>query len=132
MASLSLAEGQNKAGVDWAQKAIALAPSDALYQMLLGVAYGQYVHDVSIFSQLGIAYKVRDAFQQAVQLDPNNAQARAGLAKYYILAPGIAGGSLKRPMNSWPHSTSWIPCRRPQCAPLGRNTTTTRSRRRVI
>lgn len=94
MASLSLAEDQNKAGVEWAQKAIALAPSDAIYQMLLGVAYGQYVHDVSIFSQLGIAYKVRDAFQQAVQLDPNNAQARAGLAKYYILAPGIAGGSL--------------------------------------
>lgn len=96
MASLSLAEGHNKAGVDWAQKAITLAPSDALYQMLLGVAYGQYVHDVSIFSQLGIAYKVRDAFQEAVQLDPNNAQARAGLAKYYILAPGIAGGSLSK------------------------------------
>jgi tetratricopeptide (TPR) repeat protein len=96
LASLSLAEGQNKAGVDWAQKAIALAPTDALYQMLLGVAYGQYVQDVSIFSQLGIAYKVRDAFQQAVQLDPDNAQARAGLAKYYILAPGIAGGSLHK------------------------------------
>ena len=96
MASLSLAEGRNKAGVDWARKAIALAPTDALYQMLLGVAYGQYVHDVSIFSQLGIAYKVRDAFREAVQLDPNNAQARAGLAKYYILAPGIAGGSLSK------------------------------------
>lgn len=96
MASLSLAEDQNKAGVEWAQKAIALAPSDAIYQMLLGVAYGQYVHDVSIFSQLGIAYKVRDAFREAVQLDPYSAQARAGLAKYYILAPGIAGGSLEK------------------------------------
>ena len=96
MASLSLAEDQNKAGVDWAQKAIALAPTDALYQMLLGVAYGQYVRDVSIFGQLGIAYKVRDAFRQAVQLDPDNALARAGLAKYYILAPGIAGGSLNK------------------------------------
>ncbi|MDE2461657.1 MAG: tetratricopeptide repeat protein, partial [Gammaproteobacteria bacterium] len=96
MASLSLAEGQNKAGVDWARKAIALAPSDALYQMLLGVAYGQYVHDVSIFSQLGVAYKVRDAFREAVQLDPQSAQARAGLAKYYLLAPGIAGGSMSK------------------------------------
>ncbi len=96
MATVSLARGQNKAGVDWAHKAIALAPQDATYQMLLGVAYGQYVHDVSIVSQLGIAYKVRDAFQQAVQLDPDNAQARAGLAKYYILAPGIAGGSINK------------------------------------
>lgn len=96
MATLSIAQGRNKAGVDWAQKAITLAPSDALYQMLLGVAYGEYVHDVSVFSQLGIAYKVRDAFQQAVQLDPDDARARAGLAKYYILAPGIAGGSMEK------------------------------------
>ena len=96
MASLSLAEGRNKAGVVWARKAIAMVPTDALYQMLLGVAYGQYVHDVNIFSQLGIAYKVRDAFRAAVKLDPDNAQARAGLAKYYILAPGIAGGSLSK------------------------------------
>ncbi|MGH8282393.1 MAG: tetratricopeptide repeat protein [Gammaproteobacteria bacterium] len=96
MATVNLARGQNKAGVVWAHKAIVLAPQDATYQMLLGVAYGQYVHDVSIFSQLGIAYKVRDAFQHAVQLDPDDAQARAGLAKYYILAPGIAGGSLDK------------------------------------
>ncbi|MGH8362867.1 MAG: tetratricopeptide repeat protein, partial [Gammaproteobacteria bacterium] len=38
MALLSLAQDQNKAGVDWAQKATAMAPADALYHMLLGVA----------------------------------------------------------------------------------------------
>lgn len=96
LATVNLAEGQNKAGVDWAQKAIELAPGVALYRMLLGVAYGEYVHDVSVFSQLGIAYKVRDTFRDAVKLDPENSQARAGLAKYYILAPGIAGGSLEK------------------------------------
>ena len=96
MATLELARGRNKAGVDWANKAIALAPHDATYRMLLGLAYGQYVHDVGAFSQLGVAYKVRDAFVQAVQLSPDNAQARAGLAKYYILAPGIAGGSMNK------------------------------------
>ena len=96
MATLELARGRNKAGVDWAHKAIALAPHDATYRMLLGLAYGQYVHDVGTFSQLGVAYKVRDAFAQAVQLEPGNAQARVGLAKYYILAPGIAGGSMNK------------------------------------
>lgn len=96
MATLNLAQGKNKSGVDWAQKAAAWAPHNAQYQMLLGLAYGSYIREVSVFSQLGMAYKVRDAFQHAVQLDPQNAVARLGLAKYYIMAPGIAGGSVDK------------------------------------
>jgi tetratricopeptide (TPR) repeat protein len=64
--------------------------------MLLGLAYGSYIREVNVFSQLGMAYKVRDAFQHAVQLDPQNAVARLGLAKYYIMAPGIAGGGVDK------------------------------------
>lgn len=96
MATVNLAQGKNKSGVDWAQKAVAWAPQNAQYQMLLGLAYGSYIREVNVFSQLGMAYKVRDAFQHAVQLDPQNAVARLGLAKYYIMAPGIAGGSVDK------------------------------------
>ncbi|HZV91624.1 MAG TPA: tetratricopeptide repeat protein [Caldimonas sp.] len=96
MATLELTRGNNESSVEWARKAIELAPTNAAYRMLLGVAYGQYVRDVNPLSQLGIAYKVRDSFEQAVQLAPDSAEAHAGLAKYYILAPGIAGGSTRK------------------------------------
>jgi tetratricopeptide (TPR) repeat protein len=96
MATLELARERHRAGVDWARKAVALAPDDANFRMLLGLALGQYVREASLFRQLGIAHEVRDAFAEAVRLEPDNAQARASLAKYYILAPGIAGGSVEK------------------------------------
>lgn len=93
MAKVYLAQGQNKTGLEWAKKAVALAPKDAVYQLLLGDAYGIYINDVGFFSKLGVAHKILAAYQQAVQLDPNNADARSSLASYYIVAPGMAGGS---------------------------------------
>jgi tetratricopeptide (TPR) repeat protein len=93
MAKVYLAEGQSKTGVEWVQKAIAIAPNDATYQLLLGDAYGIYINDVGFFSKLGVAHKILAAYQQAVQLDPNSADAHSSLATYYIVAPGMAGGS---------------------------------------
>lgn len=93
MAKLCLARGQNKMGVRWAQKAVAFAPNDAAYELLLGDAYGHYVNDVGIFSKFSIARKIRGAYQKAVQLNPGNFKARYRLATYYLEAPGIAGGS---------------------------------------
>lgn len=96
MAKLYLSQGQAKTAVDWAQKAVALAPKDAAYQSLLGSAYSAYIDDVSIFSKLGVAHKMLAAFQQAVALDPNDADARSDLSEYYSQAPGMAGGSIDK------------------------------------
>lgn len=93
MAKLNLARGKIKDGVQWAEKAVALDPQDAGDRILLGDAYGYYVGQVSIFSKLGVAHKIRAAYQKAVQLAPDNADARLSLIIYYIVAPGIAGGS---------------------------------------
>jgi tetratricopeptide (TPR) repeat protein len=93
MAKLYLSQGKTKSGVHWAEKAVALAPKDATYQILLGDAYGYYVNQVSLFSKLGVAHKILAAYQQAVRLEPRNAEAHYSLATYYIVAPGIVGGS---------------------------------------
>lgn len=88
--------GHNKQAVDDAQQAVALAPGKAAYQLLLGDAYSNYVDDVSFFSKLGIAHKIRDAYLKAVALDPDNATAHFSLAMYYLVAPGIAGGDVDK------------------------------------
>lgn len=92
LARVSLRLGQHEQGVAWAKKAVALAPDNARYRILLGDAYAQYVNDVSIFSKLGMAHDIRDAYLKAVQLAPDNPGAHARLAKFYRMAPGIAGG----------------------------------------
>jgi Tfp pilus assembly protein PilF len=96
MAKLELTEAHNKAAVEWASKAAAVAPTNAEYQMLLGYAYAHYIHNVNIFRRLGMAHKVRAAFKRAVELAPDSADGRADLASFYILAPGIAGGNLAK------------------------------------
>ncbi|HET8898511.1 MAG TPA: tetratricopeptide repeat protein [Rhodanobacteraceae bacterium] len=93
LARAYLRSGDNEQAVEWAQKATALAPAKARYQLLLGDAYSNYVNDVSMFSKLGIAHKIRDAYKQAVALEPKLPAARLSLAMFYLVAPGIAGGS---------------------------------------
>ncbi|MBV8049846.1 MAG: tetratricopeptide repeat protein, partial [Acidobacteriaceae bacterium] len=43
-------------------------------------------------SAMGLAKKTRSEFETAVRLDPNNVEARADLAEFYVEAPGIVGG----------------------------------------
>lgn len=96
MAKLELTLSHNKDAVTWAKRAVDVAPTNAEFEMLLGYAYAHYAHDVNVFRKLGIAHKVRAAFQRAVELAPDNADGRADLAAFYIKAPGIAGGSLAK------------------------------------
>lgn len=92
LARVSLRLQQNESAVDWAKKAVDLAPGKATYRLLLADAYVNYVNDVSVFSKLGIAHKIRDGYLKAVELEPDNAEAHFSLAMFYLMAPGIAGG----------------------------------------
>lgn len=92
LARVSLRLKQNEEAVEWGTKAVDLAPGKATYRLLLADAYANYVNDVSMFSKLGIAHKIRDGYLNAVELEPGNAEAHFSLAMFYLMAPGIAGG----------------------------------------
>lgn len=79
--------------VDILEKAVAAEPSNAEAHYLLGGAYGRLAQQASIFRQMSLAGKAKDELEKAVQLDPNYIDARMGLMEYYMMAPGIAGGS---------------------------------------
>jgi len=74
------------------QKAVELAPQNSMYHLWLGRAYGEKADASSFFSAAGLAKKVRTEFERAVELDPNNVDARTDLAEFYLEAPGIVGG----------------------------------------
>jgi len=52
--------------------------------------------NTSIIKLPGFARRVKRSYQTAVNLDPDNIKAREGLALFYMMAPGIIGGSIKK------------------------------------
>ncbi len=75
------------------EKAIAQKPNVAEYHYLLGGAYGRKAQSASLFGAAGLAKKAKASLERAVQLDPNFIDARLALVDFYIIAPGIVGGS---------------------------------------
>jgi tetratricopeptide (TPR) repeat protein len=75
------------------EQAVAQSPKSAEAHYRLGSAYGAQAQKASIFSQASLASKTRQELEQAVALDPNHVEARFALVQFYVLAPGIIGGS---------------------------------------
>jgi cytochrome c-type biogenesis protein CcmH/NrfG len=74
------------------EKATSLAADNSDYHLWLGRAYGEKADRANPFSAARLAGKLRNEFERAVQLNPNNLEARLDLAEFYLDAPGIVGG----------------------------------------
>jgi len=74
------------------EKAISIEPNNGEYHLWLGRTYGEKADSSNFFTAAGLAKKVRNEFERAVALDPNNVIARVDLAEFYLEAPGIVGG----------------------------------------
>ena len=85
--------GDSEKAADLFEQAVKLQPNNADYLYWLGNAYGRQAQKANIFKQASLAGKTRDAFEKASRLDPNNLDVRSALIDYYMMAPGIVGGS---------------------------------------
>jgi tetratricopeptide (TPR) repeat protein len=74
------------------EKAVSLEPGNATYHLWLGRAYGEKADNSNFFSAASLAGKVRTEFEKAVELAPEDAQARSDLSEFYVEAPGMVGG----------------------------------------
>jgi tetratricopeptide (TPR) repeat protein len=74
------------------ERAVTLESGNSEYHLWLGRTYGEKADSSNFLSAAGLAKKVRNEFERAVQLDPNNVSARVDLAEFYLEAPGIVGG----------------------------------------
>lgn len=78
------------------EKAVALQPGNADYQVWLATASFDRVDDVNMLSKMSLASDGRKAYEKAIEIDPANVLARVGLAQFYMVAPAIAGGSVDK------------------------------------
>ena len=74
-------------------EAIDLNDGVAKYHLMRGNILGQQAMNANVISQGFLAPKIKNAFLRASELDPNNLEARVALFNYYLVAPGIMGGS---------------------------------------
>lgn len=79
-------------GISACEKAIAMDRSNGLYHLWMGRIYGEKADRAGFLSAAGLAKKVRTEFERAVELSPDNWEARTDLAEFYLEAPGIVGG----------------------------------------
>lgn len=78
------------------EAAVKLDSSNSNDHLWLGRAYGQKASHVSLVAGYKLARKVAAEFEQAVQLDPHNAEALADLGEFDVNAPAVVGGGLNR------------------------------------
>lgn len=102
-------------GIPECERATHLDPQRSLYFLWSGRIYGEKADHVKFFSAAGLAKKVRNSFERAVELNPRSWEARTDLAEFYLEAPGIVGGGKDkardeaeaiRPLN--PAMTHWV------------------------
>jgi tetratricopeptide (TPR) repeat protein len=78
------------------ETAVRLMPQESEYHLWLGRADGEKADKIHSIKAYGLAKKVRDEFERAVQLDGSNVDALSDLGEFYTAAPGIVGGGKKK------------------------------------
>jgi tetratricopeptide (TPR) repeat protein len=92
----ALAKGDAEAAVAAADAAVKASPKDAEVLLWAGRAYGQRAMSASVFSKMSWAKRCREAWETAVGIEPSNLEVRSELLRYYLMAPGIAGGGVEK------------------------------------
>lgn len=93
---VSRAKGERPQAKQLAELATKLDPvmADAWYWK--GATIFENIANASMIDKPGLAGDARDALLKAIELDPDHLDAREAVAQFYIEAPGIAGGSLRK------------------------------------
>lgn len=84
------------AAIKECEQAVALDGQNSDDHLWLGRALGEKADRASFLSAYSLAKRVRAEFEEAVRLNPHNAEALADLGEFYKDAPGVVGGGLDK------------------------------------
>ncbi|MGD0894232.1 MAG: hypothetical protein ABR923_22155 [Terracidiphilus sp.] len=84
------------AAISACEQAVRLDGQNSEYHMWLGRALGEKADRANFLSAYSLAKRVRSEFEEAVKLNPRNADALADLGDFYFEAPGAVGGSVDK------------------------------------
>jgi tetratricopeptide (TPR) repeat protein len=78
------------------EMAVSLDPQNSMDHLWLGRVLGERADIASFVTAYSLAKRARMEFEQAVQLNPRNAEALADLGEFYNSAPGVVGGGTSK------------------------------------
>jgi tetratricopeptide (TPR) repeat protein len=79
------------------EQAVALAPRRAGYHVWLARSYtAEAKQSVNAVRLAYLGWNIGTQLEEAVHLDPNDADARARLLQYYVTAPRVVGGNMRK------------------------------------
>ena len=93
---IAYVERKLEQAASWFEKSAQLEPTNALAHHWMGVSYGRQAVGANKFRQALLARRTKAAFERAVALDPDLLESRQYLLQYYLIAPGIVGGSMEK------------------------------------
>ncbi len=93
---IAMKRGHFADAIEHFEKSTELDPSNSDYFAELGEACGRAADDASVIAQIRFAKKCRAALERAVELAPDNLEARRGLVDYYRQAPSFLGGGIMK------------------------------------
>jgi len=73
-----------------------LDPQNSDFHLWLGRALGQKASRAAFLAAFSLAKRTRAEFEEAVQLNPRNADALSDLGDFYRQAPGVVGGGIDK------------------------------------
>ena len=88
--------GDHSSPLPLAEKAVELDPRVAKYHRQIAEVLGVMAQNSNALQQLLLARRFRKEIDTALALDPRDVQALRDLTEFYLLAPGIAGGSREK------------------------------------
>jgi tetratricopeptide (TPR) repeat protein len=71
-------------------------PDNVGYLNAIGGLFCEKAQQANVFTKLSWAGKCRDTFERARGLDPRHLGVHMSLVRYYVQAPGVAGGGLDK------------------------------------
>jgi tetratricopeptide (TPR) repeat protein len=83
---------------EFLEQAVAQSPRDAEAHNLLAQAYGAQANAGGMITKMRLAGRIREHFERAVALAPDEIRYREALIEYYVQAPSAMGGGADKAM----------------------------------
>jgi tetratricopeptide (TPR) repeat protein len=96
MGRIALAEDRPGEAIDWFEEAVKANDKSSEYHLWLANALGEEAQRANKLRQPFLARRVKTEYDRAVELDPRSVAARRGLMDFYVIVPGVMGGSKEK------------------------------------